>query len=1785
MGKGQHLTASGRRFSSIITKMAPRHLISILLVSMVTVMPISSQQCPVIQGYTPIVTKPGADLTLGLMLSLHKASQDTTGGALCNFNAETGYGSLSMKAAVAATDNWPDSIQLPGLSVGLEIYDMCDTFQLAEFSAVRFANERYNDIFANGMLCANKTLHMGVVGYGFSSWSETLSTLLQPLDIPLIAYTATSDSLSDAQEYPNFFRTVAPDSGAVKALVAIMKSYNWTYSAIVHSDDSYGMSGLKAATESIREAGFCLTEPISVGIGETRDSVYDAIVDQLIQRNITVVILWVVPANLQRLFLAVERIQGAAYDISWLSGDVPLYNDFTSNPGIAKAARGLFALSPFVDVNDTYKSWFAQWYPNTDFNHPPVVNMIYAIHAYMSAFSLAHQEKCGSQQGMCEALANIQGSEFIDFIRQVNFTGIGGRAISFNENDDPANQFYDVMQFKSTGTPNAYSLQKVGEWTTDQGLTLNKDQVEFYGQGDTPVGPPTSVCMEGSCFDPSCQELTDFVIETLFSHHVAGCQSQLKLTRFKQLEAVFYAVHLINKDPNLLPDVRLSLMVNDICYSDTFAANNVGLTLVKNWDFDVGFPTQNNKYHLLGTLHSSSSSRAKGISKDLQVASIPVIDNTASSPALSDKEEFGNFLRTVSSDVKQAEAIVDLLGNLDFKYVQTINSKGAYGDDAIKAVKESAKNAGVCIANSFRVDINSDFAELVRELMAKPEAKTVVVFLFTSHARRLFQELVFMNVSAGQFQFIGSDNWGTRMDYIPGLENPAKGALTVTFKSERVPEFEEYFLDQTPNDTAYNPFFKEYWMQKFECDLPGEQPKYNQNCTGSEMLSSSDVNSLEMEYFINSVYVYAIALSNLINDTCPNGKVCDAVFDIAREEWLERLKAVDFVSQVGLMRRVSFDENGDGPARYSVYQFIEMNSVYRYDQIGSWDDVDGLSNLVDNIIDPMFLSVCTGLCLECNPPTPPDANTTSHQDYFRIPGDLDFPVVMQLSKSGDGVKCGDPKPEESLALESLLYALDKVNADPSVLPGVKLGVTVVDSCGNPAIATRKLVGLLGGFVSLESSGKPFAVLGPANPDVAEEISNIVTAPSKLPMISYSALSPNVNDDPLVLATSAPYTKEVAAIIGILEEFDWKYVGVVHSMTPYGIANSQEFQTAAQVAGICLGAQHYLNDTTDFQEIMNDFSSDDSLNVIVAFVNEEDARSLLYADHFKLSKRFVWVGTDSWDSPNLVSGLESSAKGMLLVTKERPDLPEIQDYFADSDLLDAASARNPYLRDYLQDICPSSSNCQFGNQIQESLQKLSGEISPLVNALYVAAHGANLLHDSKCGFSNDELCESFLDSSPEERADAIRRVTVESGAGGNPFSFDERSGPATYSIKNYQYDGQHGQFLIVGKWQNNDLALQIVAELAAQRGPSGCSCGPIVVAEGGDPVQVYMYVWKWIDYGIWSTVILAVSGLCGVLALLIGILFLSKRHSYVVQSASFSLSMWLLFGIILMYLLNVAFMFEANPAICGIRRFGVSFVYCVVYAALLVKSIRANRFARKQPGVDLNFAGSWSQSLLFLAFLLPEAFLVVEWLVLIPPDAIGGPLDACGTVSLPTCGITNIDLTIFMMYAYLLVLVTFLSSFGALDSSHAHHEGKSILVSSLFSILILITWACVLNLLDPEFGIPAIPIGLTADATIILVFMFMGKVDALTKKKEDMDTGLKRVKDVEMEDNLYGKDDVKKVLAMEVEDTVYENDSGKKYQDVEVEYPVFANAGATLVDEAVDEEADGDVFVEEEHTQF
>ena len=60
------------------------------------------------------------------------------------------------------------------------------------------------------------------------------------------------------------------------------------------------------------------------------------------------------------------------------------------------------------------------------------------------------------------------------------------------------------------------------------------------------------------------------------------------------------------------------------------------------------------------------------------------------------------------------------------------------------------------------------------------------------------------------------------------------GALTLTWRTATIPEFEDYFLDLTPDSFGDgNPFLVEFWENKFKCNIGDNGKAYDRNCTGN----------------------------------------------------------------------------------------------------------------------------------------------------------------------------------------------------------------------------------------------------------------------------------------------------------------------------------------------------------------------------------------------------------------------------------------------------------------------------------------------------------------------------------------------------------------------------------------------------------------------------------------------------------------------------------------------------------------------------------------------------------------------------------------------------------------------------------------------------------------------------------------------------------------------------------------------------------------------------------------
>ena len=224
-------------------------------------------------------------------------------------------------------------------------------------------------------------------------------------------------------------------------------------------------------------------------------------------------------------------------------------------------------------------------------------------------------------------------------------------------------------------------------------------------------------------------------------------------------------------------------------------------------------------------------------------------------------------------------------------------------------------------------------------------------------------------------------------------------------------------------------------------------------------------------------------------------------------------------------------------------------------------------------------------------------------------------------------------------------------------------------------------------------------------------------------------------------------------------------------------------------------------------------------------------------------------------------------------------------------------------------------------------------------------------------------------------------------------------------------------------------------------------------------------------------------------------------------ATCSLSVLLLVGVISLYLLNVAFMLSDHPVTCGVRRFGLSFFYCLIYDCLLIRAIRINRLWHASDHQPPPFINGCSQTVLVLVLLCIEFILVTEWLVLKPPDVKWYIVDISSAHRPPLyelewrCLYDKTDLVASLSYAFVLVVLTLIVASLAHESNQFQGEAKCIIVTSAGSLVLMVAWILVYMIAPREFDRPAVCIGkMTMYSDFLLLIMLKLALKPLVVKK-------------------------------------------------------------------------------------
>ncbi|XP_075956756.1 extracellular calcium-sensing receptor-like [Anarhichas minor] len=441
---------------------------------------------------------------------------------------------------------------------------------------------------------------------------------------------------------------------------------------------------------------------------------------------------------------------------------------------------------------------------------------------------------------------------------------------------------------------------------------------------------------------------------------------------------------------------------------------------------------------------------------------------------------------------------------------------------------------------------------------------------------------------------------------------------------------------------------------------------------------------------------------------------------------------------------------------------------------------------------------------------------------------------------------------------AMVFAVEEINHSTTLLPGVKLGYHIRDSCGLPLWAMQAALSLVGGDSASCNSTDYSAgegirerrgdqnvplIIGGSSSKTAQILSRIL---GPLAM-SYTASCPCLSDRlqfPNFFRTMPSDIYQARAIAQLSIRFNWTWIGAVVANNDYGLVAIKVFQEETRGAGVCLA----FVETLQREKIVSDARraaltiQASTAKVILIFTWYTDVRELF----LQLAKINVtdrqFLASEAWStSGDLLQNPVTSkvASGVLGVAIRSSAIPGFKNYIRS--LKPSGRPDNKFFKEFWEKMfgcilgaTPLSTYASSpppqedlllqkeslppcsGTESLEGVQNQFTDISQLrvtynvYLAVYAAAHALHSLlscpdRESSSG-NNSFSCFSPKHIKPKELLQHLSNLNFTTPQG-EMFYFQGGDTPAKYDLVNWQETPEGSlKLVLIGRVDGFDLHL-------------------------------------------------------------------------------------------------------------------------------------------------------------------------------------------------------------------------------------------------------------------------------------------------------------------------------------------------------------------------------------------
>uniref|UniRef100_UPI003AAD0380 extracellular calcium-sensing receptor-like n=1 Tax=Centroberyx gerrardi TaxID=166262 RepID=UPI003AAD0380 len=456
-------------------------------------------------------------------------------------------------------------------------------------------------------------------------------------------------------------------------------------------------------------------------------------------------------------------------------------------------------------------------------------------------------------------------------------------------------------------------------------------------------------------------------------------------------------------------------------------------------------------------------------------------------------------------------------------------------------------------------------------------------------------------------------------------------------------------------------------------------------------------------------------------------------------------------------------------------------------------------------------------------------------------------VKHNYTSMPEPLRCtGSMDSRELRVSRAMIFAIEEINNSMELLPGIRLGYQIHDSCASVPVAMQVAFQLTNGLHPVfdtgekcSQSGMVTAIVGESGSTPSISMSRII-GPFNIPQVSHFATCACLSDKqqyPSFFRTIPSDQFQADALAKLVKHFGWTWIGAVRSDSDYGNNGMASFLHAARKEGICVEYSESFYRTHPRSRIRRvaDVIRRSTAMVVVAFAASGDMRILLEELARQPSPPRQWIGSEAWlTDPDMLRF--SFCAGAIGFGIQQSVIPGLRDFLLDLTPAEVAGSQQ------LTEFWEGAFNCRLGKGTDtgervcdgtEDIQKLQSPYTDtsqlrIDNMVYKAVYAiAHAIHNLVCQETNSTTqCDRFTKIEPTQVQGQLKRVNF--SRNGYPVSFDANGDPvATYELVNWQRSESGSmEFVTVGHY---DASLPAGQEFRMNRN--------LTWAEGGTQVPV------------------------------------------------------------------------------------------------------------------------------------------------------------------------------------------------------------------------------------------------------------------------------------------------------------------------------------------------------------